>query len=241
MNKSRRMVTLVGSALADAGVTVVLPDLTGTGDSCGDFVDGDWSSWRDDLVRVSRWCEAAGTPVTALLGVRLGCALACDAEVLAALPAVTRTVFWQPALDGARHLVQFMRLRVAAAMANDVRESVAGLREELARDGEIEVAGYRISSALAAQLDAVKEPLVLPARLGTVDWFELVRQDGQPVSPAATRLVDASRSAGREVRAHAVAGEPFWAATEIVTHAELVRRTCDALACGATAPPEGAA
>jgi exosortase A-associated hydrolase 2 len=112
MNKSRRMVTLVASALADAGVTTVLPDLTGTGDSCGDFVDAQWPVWRDDLLRVARWCEAAGAPVTALLGIRLGCALACDAEVLAGLPALTRSVFWQPALDGSRHLMQFMRLRV---------------------------------------------------------------------------------------------------------------------------------
>ncbi len=70
--------------------------------------------WQDDLARTARWCEGAVGPVTGLLGIRLGCALACEDEVLAAMPALSRTVFWQPVLDGSRHLAQFMRLRVAA-------------------------------------------------------------------------------------------------------------------------------
>jgi hypothetical protein len=31
-----------------------------------------------------------------------------------ALPAVAASVWWQPVLDGKRHLAQFLRLRVAA-------------------------------------------------------------------------------------------------------------------------------
>jgi len=199
MNKCRRMVTLLAMQLAQSGIVTVVPDLYGTGDSGGDFVDASWALWQDDLVRTARWCEDAVGPVTGLLGIRLGCALACEDAVLAAMPALSRTVFWQPVLDGSRHLTQFMRVRVAASMANGVKESIADLRAELASAGEIEISGYRTSRGLATEIEAVREPPVLPARLGSVDWFELVREAGQPVSPASARSIQASADAGLRV------------------------------------------
>jgi exosortase A-associated hydrolase 2 len=229
MNKCRRMVTLLAMQLAQRGIVTVVPDLYGTGDSGGDFADASWALWQDDLARTVQWCEDAVGPVTGLLGIRLGCALACEDDVLAAMPALSRTVFWQPVLDGSRHLTQFMRLRVAASMASDVKESIADLRAELAAAGEIEIAGYRISRDMVANLDAVKESRVLPARLGTVDWFELVRDIGQPVAPASVRLIQATVDAGVHVDSHAIVGDPFWSATEIVTNDELVGRTCDSM------------
>jgi exosortase A-associated hydrolase 2 len=229
MNKCRRMVTLLAMQLAQSGIVTVVPDLYGTGDSGGDFVDAGWALWQDDLARTARWCEDAIGPVTALLGIRLGCALAGEGNVLAAMPDLSRTVFWQPVLDGSRHLAQFMRLRVAASMASDVKESIADLRAELAAAGEIEISGYRISRGLVTEIEAVREPPVLPARLGAVDWFELVREIGQPVAPASARLIQATADAGVRIVGHAIVGDPFWAATEIVINDELVRKTCDSL------------
>lgn len=227
MNKARRMVALAAMRLADKGVVTVMPDLYGTGDSAGEFAEADWTLWRDDLVRTAHWCAGEVGPVTGVLAVRLGCALACTDDVLNAMPAVSRSVFWQPVLDGSRHLTQFLRLRVAASMANNVKESIADLRGELSTIGEVEVAGYRVSHRLAAELDTVREPAVLPGGLGAVDWFEFVREKGQAVSPASSRLLQASVDAGRTVDSHALVGDPFWAATEIVTHDELIERTCE--------------
>jgi len=229
MNKSRRMVALLATRLAHHGYSSVVPDLYGTGDSGGDFVDADWSTWRDDLIRVARWSEATCAPLTALLAVRLGCALACEAEILASLPALERTVFWQPALDGSRCLAQFLRLRTAAAMANGNRESIADLRQALAEAGHLDVSGYRLSAQLVADLDAVKSPEVLPAGLGRVTWLELVRDGSQPPAAATTRLLDSSRAAGVSIAAHAMAGEPFWSTTEIVTHEDLLEKTFAAI------------
>lgn len=225
MNKCRRMVALLATRLADGGVATVVPDFYGTGDSGGDFVDADWNLWRDDLRRTARWCAETMTPVTGILAIRLGCSFACDDELLAALPALSRTIFWQPVLDGPRYLTQFLRLRVAASMANGVQESVADLRRELSTAGEIEIAGYRISASLAAALDATKVPSRLPTRLGMLEWLEIVRENGLPVSPSSARLIQAALDAGLDVTSGAVAGEPFWAATEIVTNDELIRRT----------------
>jgi hypothetical protein len=163
--------------------------------------------------------------VTALLAVRLGCALACDAELLAALPRLQRTVFWQPALDGSRYLAQFLRLRTAASMANGIKESAADLRRALADAGHLDVSGYRLSAQLVAELEAVKPPGVLPAGLGSVTCFELAREDSQTPTVVTARLVEGSRAAGTSVVAHTMTGEPFWSTTEVVTHEVLLEQT----------------
>jgi exosortase A-associated hydrolase 2 len=225
MNKSRRMIALLAARLAESEFSTVVPDLYGTGDSGGDFVDADWSTWRDDLTRVVRWTEASCAPVKAVLGIRLGCALACDAQFLASLPGLERTVFWQPALDGSRYLTQFLRLRIAAAMANGSKESIADLRQALAQAGHLEISGYRLSAQLVADLDALKSPEALPVALGSVAWLELVRDPAQPPTAAITRFLDSSRAAGIDMFVQAYAGEPFWSTTEVVTHEALLEMT----------------
>jgi exosortase A-associated hydrolase 2 len=232
MNKARRNLTLLSQGLARNGITTLLPDLYGTGDSGGDFVDADWSLWQDDLVRTATWCRRSIGPIRGLLSIRLGCALACDERVLAAMPELSHSVFWQPVLDGSRFLNQFLRLRVAASMARDARESIADLRRELTEKGEVEVAGYRVSRRLAEELDRLHEPSVLPKQLGVVDWFEVVRQSGQDLPASSLRVIEAWNEGGRRVQAHACAGEPFWTSTEIVTSLELIERTTDVLLSG---------
>ena len=226
MNKTRRMASLVALELADRGITTVMPDLYGTGDSAGDFSEADWNIWRHDLSSVVEWCESTHGPVFGMVAVRLGCALACDETVLSSMAHLRRTVFWQPVLDGSRFLNQFLRLRVAASMANGVSESVSALRSELSRLGEVEIAGYRISHRLAEQLDQLRTPAPLPGSLVDLSWFELVRGGSDAVSPGSASLVEASVAAGLPVRVELVRGEPFWSSTEVVTNESLVSATC---------------
>lgn len=229
MNKCRRMVALAAMRLAERGVATVIPDLYGTGDSGGDFCNADWNGWVGDLVQTARWSAEAIGPVTGLLGVRLGCLLACDDRVMAALPGIVGSVLWQPVFDGRRHLAQFLRLRVAASLANDVKESVSGLRSTMSAQGEVEVAGYRLSNRLATELESVPPPERLPEGFGSVDWFEVVRGSVGTISPPSLALVQSSCAAGLPIRDHVLAGDPFWASTEVVVNEALVRDTCDAL------------
>ena len=227
MNKCRRMMFMIGSEMARRGWVTVLPDLYGTGDSGGDFVDADWDVWVDDLSRTADWCRSSGVPVTAVLAVRLGCLLACEQQFLASIPRVSKSVFWQPVLDGPRYLKQFFRLRIAASMANDVKESASELLAYLSRDGELEVAGYRLSANLASQIERVAKPAALPDKLGAVDWFEITRLTVGTTAKSTGQEDDVGRVATVPAR-HVLTGEPFWASTEIVLNEELVKRTCDA-------------
>lgn len=228
MNKSRRMLADVGRALAARGLAAVLPDLSGTGDSSGEFRDADWESWRADVVAAAAWSAAAGWPVVALLGVRTGCVL--GAQAARELPnGLTRTVFWQGVQDGARFLTQFLRLRVAAAAMGGRRESVAQLRERLRMGESQEVAGYELSPRLAEQLASLRLDAELTVALGALHWLEVARAPGVTLPQASQSCIAAAREAGISVTAQTVAGEPFWASAEIVRIPELVQLTAELL------------
>lgn len=229
MNKTRPMLTLVAQGLAARGIASVLPDLYGTGDSAGDFRDGEWSLWLDDLERAAAWAEALGTRVSRLLAVRLGCLLAGE-WASASRRSLERTVFWQPVLDGERFMTQFLRLRVAASMMEDRKETVGGLRSRLAAGDSLEVAGYELSPALVAGIDAAKLRPELVTPLGQLYWMEIIRGEEGAMATSSVQCINELNRAGAVVSTHPTPGEPFWSATEIVRIPALVEHTAEALA-----------
>lgn len=229
MNKTRPMFTMVARGLAARGVATILPDLFGTGDSAGEFREGDWQTWQDDLLRAATWAEAQGCRVDRLLCVRLGCIL--GATVAARLPAkLKRTVFWQPVLDGERFMTQFLRLRVAASMMEDRQETVGGLRERLRGGETLEVAGYELSPTLVTQIADARLAPGLGNTLGQVHWMEIVRGAEGALPAASQQAIEAARHKRCSVESLAIPGEPYWTATEIVCIPTLVERTVSALA-----------
>lgn len=230
MNKCRRMVTETAVVLASHGIATVLPDLFGTGDSGGDFEDADWATWRADLAQVAHWSAGQGCPATALLAIRLGCLLATDVMSDATVPPVERTVFWQPVLDGGRFLTQFLRLRLAAGLTDERGETSAGLRERLGRGLALDVAGYRLSSRLAADLDSARVPELLPHALGTVSWLEVTRDPTGPLAVHVRTLVERTAASGGQVAVARFPGEPFWSSTEIASNRPMMDATVAHLA-----------
>ncbi len=88
MNQSRRMAVLQAEALARRGYGVLMLDLTGCGDSTGEFADARWETWRDDIVAGCRWLGELGYRRITLWGLRLGAALAV--ETACAEPGICR-------------------------------------------------------------------------------------------------------------------------------------------------------
>lgn len=229
MNKSRRMMAQVARALASRGLAAACVDVYGTGDSDGEFEEATWERWVADVSLAASWCARQVHPVTHLVGIRLGCALAMAASAQFG-HALKGSVFWQPVTDGSRLLEQFLRLRVAASMMDqDKRETVKELRERLRKGDTLEVAGYRLSGALAVAIERVNlAGLAGDAATGDIHWMEVVRESKTPSAPTVQAL-EALRARGCGVTYHEIVGEPFWSATEIVSIGELVGRTADVL------------
>jgi exosortase A-associated hydrolase 2 len=233
MNKARRMITLFAQGAAARGITTVVPDLTGTGDSDGEFSDARWDIWCDDLARLSKIVETrTGHPPT-WLAVRSGALLAFAVEQSAAARCA-RLILWAPVLDGERFMRQFLRLKVAGAMtqaaANPAdRASVANLESSLRAGNSLEVAGYTIAAELWAAMITCKLPTSPPVAGAGVHWFELSEAEPPELSPAVQRSIEQLQANGWRVKAQTVAGPAFWGTAEISTAPELIAGSVAAL------------
>ena len=213
MNKSRRMAALQAKALAGAGYAVLQIDLLGCGDSSGDFSDATWEAWIDDVLLGADWLQTQCACVPWLWGLRSGCLLVSEAARRMAVP--PPLLFWQPVVAGRQFLQQFLRLKLAGdLLGGEGGARMAGLREQLAREGSLEVAGYRLSSALAAGLE--KAELAPPAQPTRIEWFEVSARDGAELSPVARATIAKWQAAGHRVVGQVAAGPAFWQTAEIV-------------------------
>ncbi|MCC6916317.1 hydrolase 2, exosortase A system-associated [Nitrosomonas sp.] len=218
MNKSRRMAALQAKAFAAAGAGVLQIDLYGCGDSEGDFGEATWEIWKNDVESAYRWLIQQGFTSVHFWGLRLGALLALDY----AASKKTRTdpakfVLWQPVVNGKSLLTQFLRLKLVNELLSDDMEktsSVQVFREKLATGKPLEVAGYVLSSAMAAAIDKLKLSR-LTVKNSEVYWFEITPDAGRGLSPAGVSVVEAWNQSGIYPEVTCIPGLPFWATQEI--------------------------
>jgi len=212
MNKTRRMAALQASMLAAAGYAVLQVDLSGCGDSSGEFGDATWQGWVDDVVRAGRWLREQGGAPLWLWGLRAGCLL-CTAAAAKLGPAC-HFLFWQPPGSGKTLLQQFLRLKIAADRlgGKDNGSSVA-LRTALQRSESVEIAGYSVAAQLASGLEV--STLSPPAGPGRLECVEVSSRAQAALLPATTTMLSQWRLAGYSVNAAVVEGPAFWQTTEI--------------------------
>lgn len=227
MNKSRRMAAMQARAMAAAGFDVVQIDLLGCGDSSGDFADADWQSWQQDILLAYRWLRKKSQAPLTLWGLRVGCLLAANATVT--LPERANFIFWQPTVSGKQYLQQFMRLKMAGALAAGQGKGITEqLRQQLAIGQTVEIAGYGMSPAMAQDLgNADLQPPT--GRAGRVAWFELASREDATLSPVAHKCIERWQTAGWQVGSHLIHGPSFWQTSEIEDAPELIEATMAAL------------
>ena len=168
-----------------------------------------------------------------LLALRGGALLAWD-YLRDAQAAVDRLILWQPVVSGRQLAAQLLRLRLAAGiMGRGEGETAATLRERLAREGWLEIAGYGFAAGLFADLEGAALGPVEGRRLAAVDWYQVGSSPDQPLPPPTQKVIEDWRAAGLAVETHSVPGDPFWATQEIAEGTALVARTLDRLVEGA--------
>lgn len=235
MNKSRRMVARQARLLADAGYGVLRLDLSGCGDSEGDFAQATWEQWIEDVVAacrqtVSQWqAQHAGQGPAAcwLWGHRAGALLA--AQAASRLGGPWNLLLWQPITNGKAALQQLLRLETAAALLGKAAtmSSQPSARERLARGEVVEVGGYELNPGLAEGLE--KARLLPPPVAGRLEWLEVSRGSAEDLPPVARQSLEHFTQAGWESRHHTVAGPAFWQTTEVEDAPALLELTVRAL------------
>ncbi len=226
MNKSRRMAALASRALAAAGFAVLQIDLLGCGDSSGEIDEAGWSDWVDDAVLGAQWLQQRCSGPLWLWGQRAGCLLAAAAAPR--LPQVQHFLFWQPQVSGKLTLQQFLRLKMASQMQHGASKGVTeSLHADLAQGRAVEVAGYRITPALALGLAAsgLQPPARAAPATGRLVWLEVTSRVPAALLPASAPVLNNWREAGYAISSQAVAGPPFWQTVEIEDAPDLVQAT----------------
>ena len=237
MNKARRMAALQARALARGGYSVLQLDLSGCGDSSGDFGDATWKSWVSDVVQGCHWLRSQSNIQSAgsdnvplwLWGLRAGCLLAVEAS--GKLVEACNFLFWQPPSSGKPLLQQFLRLKVAGDMLGGQSKGVMeSMRQQLAAGSPVEIAGYMLSSGLALGLE--QAALVPPASMGEprrLEWFELSTREDAGLSPVSAKTIARWQQAGFRIGNHIAHGPAFWQTTEIEDAPALIAATTAAL------------
>jgi exosortase A-associated hydrolase 2 len=216
MNKTRQTLARIGERLTRAGLTLVIPDLFGTGDSEGEFRDAIWDVWRDDLMRVIAHARQTGCPIAGFLTVRSGVLLGMDVLSNVQAPTLAASVWLQPTPRGDQFLTQLLRLRVlGSAVAEGKTETVEEFRNALAAGDRVNVGGYELTCEVAGALDTKRLDSGNAAEWGQLLSVEVSRQQ--------SKVGETSRMlAGRPLSTRTFPGEPYWTTTETVVVNEVV-------------------
>ncbi len=252
MNKTRAAAADGARALAAAGFAVLQIDLTGCGDSAGDFEDATWARWIADLRDAWAWLGERSSGPRWLWGTRLG-ALLAEQFASQSVPRADGLLLWQPVVSGAQHLNQFLRLKTVGSLLRNASPSgtnagmsaavnadasaaarvvVPSPRADLAAGLTVEIAGYRLNPSLADAIESAQmgqreaAPAVTPLR---VRWFEVSSQPSASLSPIAARVADRWRAAGSDVEVATIVGNAFWQTQEIERSDALVDASVKAL------------
>jgi exosortase A-associated hydrolase 2 len=229
-NRARRMASLLADNLSSTGTGTLLFDYSSAGDSSGEFSQARWDDWVSDGCAAIEWLYGKIEKPVALVGLRLGAVLAleCARKIGRDIP---RIVLWQPVTNGRTFFTQFLRIRLAAALAEGGdRETTKDLMERLSGGETLEVAGYKVAPALAEAVSGANLADLVPPLTSKVRWFEVTTSEDDELMPPSQQAVLQWRDAGVDVATSAIAGEQFWATQEIATAPPLIDATRTALA-----------
>ncbi|MBL4584189.1 MAG: hydrolase 2, exosortase A system-associated [Pseudomonadales bacterium] len=234
MNKSRHLISSQARSLADAGVSSLIVDLYGTGDSSADFSEARWRIWVDDVRQSIEWLQNKEYSEISCICLRLGGLLALDVAASTAIP-IEKIVWWQPVLNGEMHLRQFLRLRSAQGMISSnhsTTENTQELYDRMVAGELLEIGGYDLHPDMGGTMiekqanSFVASPSCMNLKF---DIIELVSSEGKQSSLPSVNLVRQLQAAGHKAKSHAVIGEHFWNAREIHLNQALIQTTTSVL------------
>jgi exosortase A-associated hydrolase 2 len=237
MNKARRMIARQAQAFAEIGYRVLVPDLLGTGDSEGEFVEATWSAWKQDIHAVLTAFEVQSDCRCWLWGLRLGVALALDA-ITATDIRPFGVLAWAPVIRGNVFFNQLLRMRVMASKLSDsvVKETASDLRALLERDGQIEIGGYAISARLAREIESVDLVRNATGAGLPLYWYEMTARPDSPEPPAIKSCIEELNRSDLCPLADRIVGPEFWSTVEISTSDSLIEASLDAVRSSAESP-----
>ena len=227
MNRTRNFSFALASKLVEAGFCVLQLDLSGTGDSSGEFKDAIWTTWISELYTASRWLAEKNKSMN-IVSVRSGSLFL--PELVQQDPTLFGKICMvEPFISGEDYATEFLQLRVARSMFEGTKESLAILTASLNEGTALEIAGYELSSRMYKSLCAGSiEKLNTNLRSNNCLVVGCGRSEVSKRNTQISELVDRWKSSGASAAYKFVRTDPFWsqelpmvpseAITEVVEH-----------------------
>ncbi len=149
--RAQRAIRQLGLRLARERFHALRFDLSGTGDSAGDFADVRFDAWVEDTrTAIDELRDRTGIQRVSLVGLRLGAALACRAAH--GRRDVDKIVLWEPAFSGVHYLADLRKRHEDFMRAELPRRRTT----PFAQEGE--VLGFPLSKELVDDLSKIDLP-----------------------------------------------------------------------------------
>jgi exosortase A-associated hydrolase 2 len=223
-NKARHVVSAVARRLAGQGISVLLLDPSGTGDSEGEFADVKWPDWVDDLEVGLDWLRARSDAPLVVWAMRGG-ALLSAMLVTRAAEKLHGLMLWNPVLRGAQIASELSRRHSVSAMLG----GAASRQDQVTYHNgarPIEIGGYCWSPDLLAGLKPMELATVRASGL-QVRWLDVAREPARAPAPAVRKALEALHAGGAVVEYRAVPGVNFWSNVELEWPGGLMEATVE--------------
>jgi len=211
MPASRNVIASVSRDLARMGFGVMMIDLSGCGDSEGEFGEARWESWRQDLAAAVGWLRERGRDRVSLWGLRLGAFLALDFAVQSR-ESYERIVLWEPVLNGQALMTEFLRMHLDEARDGLVAKQWTDpeTREGLASGDRVEIAGYELGAELIRSIDKLNLVTLGRTLRCPIHWVEVGTKFGHSLRRESVSVIDEWKNRGVRVLPHQISASPFW-------------------------------
>ena len=144
MNRSKRMYVLCARLLANSGIHALCFDFSGTGDSSGEWGEFSYDDWVSDLKVVYDYAKSIASEVN-FVALRFGALILADAAKDDRVSA-NKCIFWDPIEKGESLTRQLVRMKIAAAMADEAKKiTTRDVIDSMNHEGLLESAGYHVS------------------------------------------------------------------------------------------------
>lgn len=208
MNRTRSFASRIAWQLAGSGFCVLQPDLSGAGDSTGEFSNATWDNWVSELYRASRWLAEQSEPLN-VVTVRAG-SLFLPGLVKREPALFEKICMVEPFISGQECAAEFLQLRVARSMFEGTKESIAWLTGELNKGVTLEIAGYELSPDLHRSLCLCSIEQLDAAMSGSGFVVGCGRSEDNKRNTKIKALVDKWKAGGLSVDYKYVGTDPFW-------------------------------
>ncbi|MDW3095259.1 MAG: hypothetical protein R8G33_06290 [Gammaproteobacteria bacterium] len=228
MNRSKRMYVLCARLLADAGIHSICFDFAGTGDSSGEWGEFNYDAWKNNLLDIYKLSEKFASKIS-LVCLRDSALISLNLIEQSDIQ-INKCVLWDPVDNGEALVRQLIRMKIAAAMAGDLKKiTTKEVLEEIEGSGFLEVGGYHISSELLNTIKSKNINDYIQAVLSLTDLHWMTT--GKSINGTKTQLpICLSKSKLDEhllakLSLHAVNDVKFWMQQEVTISPILLRET----------------